>query len=56
MDILLILQMIYEYGERLWNDTDRGKQKNLEKIMYQCRFIHHKYHMDSPGCEPGTPQ
>jgi hypothetical protein len=26
-DILFILQMIYEYGERRWNDIDRGKPK-----------------------------
>jgi hypothetical protein len=28
MDILFIPQMIYEYGQRWWNDTDRGKPKN----------------------------
>jgi hypothetical protein len=30
-DILLIPQMINEYGEWWWNDIDRGKLKNSEK-------------------------
>jgi hypothetical protein len=30
-DILFILQMIYEYGERRWNDTDREKRRTLRK-------------------------
>jgi hypothetical protein len=37
-DILLIPQMIYEYGERRWNDIDRGKPKNSEKNLPQCHF------------------
>jgi hypothetical protein len=28
---LFIPQIIYEYGERRWNDIDRGKPKNSEK-------------------------
>jgi hypothetical protein len=38
--------MIYEYEEPLWNDNDREKLKNLERNLSQCRFVHHKSHMD----------
>jgi hypothetical protein len=31
--ILVIPQMIHEYGEERWNDTDRGKLKNSEKNL-----------------------
>jgi hypothetical protein len=34
-----IVQMIYEYGERMWNYTYR---ENLP----QCHLIHHNPHMD----------
>jgi hypothetical protein len=30
--LLFIPQVISEHGEPRWNDTDRGKPKNLEKI------------------------
>jgi hypothetical protein len=41
-DILFIPQMIYEYGERWWKDTDRGKRKNSVKTLSQFHFVHHK--------------
>jgi hypothetical protein len=30
--------MIYEYGEPLCNDTNRGKPKNLEQDLSHCYF------------------
>jgi len=30
--------------EHWWHDTDRGKQKNWEKNLFQCPFVHHKSH------------
>jgi hypothetical protein len=39
-------QMIDEYGEPWWNDIGRGKPKISEKNLSQCRFVHHKSHMD----------
>jgi len=38
-----------------WNDTDTGKPKYLESNLSQCRFFHHKYHMDWPGIELRPP-
>jgi hypothetical protein len=32
----------YEFGERRWNDIDRGKPKKSEKNLSQCQFVHHK--------------
>ena len=36
------------------NDTDKGKLQYLEKNLSQLHFVHHKYHMDWPGPEPGA--
>jgi hypothetical protein len=49
-------QMICEYGEPQWNDTDRGKPKNLEKNLSQCDSIPNKSHMDWPWGDPGPPR
>jgi hypothetical protein len=46
MALLFIPQMIYDYGEPWWNDTDRRKPKNSEKNLSQFFFVHHKSHMD----------
>jgi hypothetical protein len=46
----------YEFEERRWNDIDRGKQKNSEKNLSQCHFVHNISHMDWPGREPGPPR
>jgi hypothetical protein len=53
-DRLFIPQMIYEYGERRWNDTDRGKEKTSVKNLSQRHFVHQKSHTDWPDREPGT--
>jgi hypothetical protein len=39
-----------------WNDSDRGKPKYSEKILCQCRFVHHKSHMNWPGIELVPPR
>jgi hypothetical protein len=44
--LLFIPQMIHQYGQKWWNDTDRVKPKNSEKNLYQCHFVHHVSHMD----------
>jgi hypothetical protein len=40
---------MYEYGEQRWNGIDG---ENSE-ILLQCYFVHNKFYMDWPGCEPG---
>jgi hypothetical protein len=40
--------------EHWWKDTGRGKSKFSGKVaLFQCRFAHHRFHMDRPGNEPG---
>jgi hypothetical protein len=46
----------YEFGERRWNDIDRGKLKKSEENLSQCHFVHYKSHMDWPGLVPGPPR
>jgi hypothetical protein len=43
--------MIYECGERLWNDVDRRKLKRSEINLSQCDSVHLKSHIDSPWRE-----
>jgi hypothetical protein len=38
------------------NDSNRRNPKNLEKNMFQYHSVHHKYHVDWHGREPGPPQ
>jgi hypothetical protein len=48
--------MIHEYGQRRWNDTDRGNPKNSEKTLSQRHLVHHKSHMDWTKREPAPPR
>jgi hypothetical protein len=41
--------------EHWWDDSDRGNPKYWEKNLSQCQFVHHKFHVDCPGIEPGPP-
>jgi hypothetical protein len=55
VSILRIPQMIWVCRatvERYWQE----KPKNSEKNLSQCHFVHQKFHMDWPGCEPGPPR
>jgi hypothetical protein len=49
-------QAISEYGEPQWNENDRVKQRNSEKNLFHCHFVHQKFHMDRSGREPGPPR
>ena len=39
-----------------WNDADGGKEKCLQKIVFQREFVNHRYKMDGPTVKPGSPQ
>jgi hypothetical protein len=47
--LLIIPQMIYEYGELSWNDIDRGKLKNSETCPYATLSI-----SNSAWTDPGA--
>jgi hypothetical protein len=34
--------------EQRWKDFDRDEPKHLEINLSQCRFVHHKPHMNRP--------
>jgi hypothetical protein len=53
---LFISHVRNEYGEPRWNDTDKGQPKNSENTLSQSHSVHHKSHMDWPGCELGLPR
>jgi hypothetical protein len=40
--LLLISQVIYEYGEPQWNNTYRGWPKNSEENLSQYHFVYHQ--------------
>jgi hypothetical protein len=45
--------MIYEYGEPLWDDTDRDNPKSSDKHQSQCHFVHHNPTWTVPSANPG---
>jgi hypothetical protein len=42
--------------ENRWNEIDKENPKYSKKNLSQCHFVHHKYHMDRTGIEPGPPR
>jgi hypothetical protein len=54
--MMMIIFLLFLVMEHRWNETDRGKPKNSGNNLSQCLFVHHKYHMDSPGIKPGPPR
>ena len=42
--------------EHWWNDTDKKKQKYLEKNLSQGYFVYHKYRKEWPGLVSGLPR
>jgi hypothetical protein len=43
---LSLSDILHEYGESWWIDTDWEKPKNSEKNQPQCHFVHHISYMD----------
>jgi hypothetical protein len=39
-----------------WNGSDKEKLKHSEKTLSQCHFVYHKYHMERPVTELGSPR
>jgi hypothetical protein len=44
---------MYAYGEPQWNDTDKGKLKNLEKTLSHCHFMTTNPTWTDPGANLG---
>jgi hypothetical protein len=40
-DLLFTPQMVYDYGQPWWNDTDRVKPENSRKNLSQCQSVSH---------------
>jgi hypothetical protein len=45
--------MIYEYGEPQWEDTDRGKPKNLDKKRLSANLSNTNSTWSDLGINPG---
>jgi hypothetical protein len=41
--------VIDEYGIIVELVLERESQRNSEKILFQCHFVHHESHMKIPG-------
>jgi hypothetical protein len=39
MGLFFVPQIIYEYGEQQWNNTDRRNPKNSERILFQWHQV-----------------
>jgi hypothetical protein len=47
MTMMIIIFVLFLVMEHRWNEIDRGKPKYSGKNLSQCRFVHHKSHMDT---------
>jgi hypothetical protein len=51
--VLFILKIMYEYGEPLWNDIDRGNMKNFDKTQSQCYCVTTNTIWNDPDAKTG---
>jgi hypothetical protein len=49
----MISFLFYQVMEHWWNKIHRENLKYSGKNLFQWHFVHHKFHMDWPGIEPG---
>ena len=40
-------------SEKYWRNDIENNRKYCDKVLYNFRCDHHKYHLNSPGIEPG---